>query len=211
MVVAMIALAVALAGTAYAAIKVTGKNVKDKTLTGKDVKPDSLTDKQIKESTLGQVPAAERAAVADTIGGIAPAQLVTDSRFVYRFATAGFGQSTTVAARGPYTVKLDCLLAGNDSNGPLYDAELLMSASEPSRYTATAAEAGAGGNDTPAGTVITLGKTTPVNQGLSAYKSVAGYLDVSGGRTMDVSARLRVGRLGTPGCSAATNVVFNGF
>ncbi len=36
-------------------------------------------------------------------------------------------------------------------------------------------------------------------------------MDVSGGRTMDVSARLRINRLGAQGCSAAVNVTFNGF
>jgi hypothetical protein len=41
-VVAYLALFVALGGSSYAAIKVTGKNVKNSSLTGKDVKNDSL-------------------------------------------------------------------------------------------------------------------------------------------------------------------------
>ena len=65
--------------------------------------------------------------------------------------------------------------------------------------------------DLPANTPITLGETTTAYDDGFAYKTVGGYMDVSGGRTMDVSARLRINRLGAQGCSAAVNVTFNGF
>jgi hypothetical protein len=68
MVVAVIALAVSLGGSAYAALVITGKNIKNGTVTGKDirshslrgsdVKHDGIGGGSIKESTLGTVPGA---------------------------------------------------------------------------------------------------------------------------------------------------------
>jgi hypothetical protein len=51
-VVAYLALFVALGGSSYAAIKITGKNVKDSSLTGKDVKNSSLTTSDVKNRSL---------------------------------------------------------------------------------------------------------------------------------------------------------------
>jgi hypothetical protein len=65
-VMATIAVFVALGGSSYAAIKVSGKNVKDRSLTGRDVKKNSLTGKEIKESRLGEVPRARSATSAGT-------------------------------------------------------------------------------------------------------------------------------------------------
>jgi hypothetical protein len=50
--VATLALFLALGGTSYAAIKVTGKNVTDSSLTGKDVRDGSLTSKDLKRGTI---------------------------------------------------------------------------------------------------------------------------------------------------------------
>ena len=47
-VMATVAVFIALGGSAYAAIKITGKNVKNGTLTGADVKNNSLTSKDVK-------------------------------------------------------------------------------------------------------------------------------------------------------------------
>src|SRR5262245_10140068 len=82
LVVAIVALFMALGGTSYAALKITGKNVENSTLTGADVKnkslaekelePDTLTGSRINEATLGTVPSATtaaKAADADTLGG----------------------------------------------------------------------------------------------------------------------------------------------
>jgi hypothetical protein len=63
-VIAYLALFVALGGSSYAAIKVTGKNVADSSLTGKDVRNSSLTTSDVKNRSLlaadfkgGQLPA----------------------------------------------------------------------------------------------------------------------------------------------------------
>lgn len=76
LVVAIVALFMALGGTSYAALKITGKNVVNGTLTGADVDNRSLGGKEIKkntldgdeinESALGAVP---KATDADTVGG----------------------------------------------------------------------------------------------------------------------------------------------
>jgi hypothetical protein len=54
-VMATIAVFVALGGSSYAAIKVTGKNVTDSSLTGKDIKNNSVTDKDVKGIKTGDV------------------------------------------------------------------------------------------------------------------------------------------------------------
>jgi len=63
-IVAYVALFVALGGSSYAALKVTGKNVKDGSLTGLDIKNESLTGKDVRNGSLqsgdfapGQLPA----------------------------------------------------------------------------------------------------------------------------------------------------------
>jgi hypothetical protein len=92
--VAIVALFMALGGTSYAALKITGKNVENSTLSGADIKnksleekelkPETLTGSRINESTLGTVPhatnadnavnaqTAAKAADADKLGGLAP-------------------------------------------------------------------------------------------------------------------------------------------
>ena len=72
-VISLLALFVALGGSSYAAIKVTGKNVKDSSLTGKDLKNSSLTGADVKNGSLltgdfaaGQVPAGQRGPKGDT-------------------------------------------------------------------------------------------------------------------------------------------------
>ena len=51
-VVATLALVVAMGGTSYAAVKITGKDVKNSSLTGKDVKNESLTGKDLKKQSV---------------------------------------------------------------------------------------------------------------------------------------------------------------
>ena len=65
-IVAYLALFVALGGSAYAAIKINGKDIKSRTIIAKKLKNDTLTGTEIKESKLGKVPAAGN---ADKLGG----------------------------------------------------------------------------------------------------------------------------------------------
>jgi len=58
-VMATIAMFIALGGSSYAAIKVTGRNVKNSSLTYKDLKKNTLGGSRIKETRLGTVPRAK--------------------------------------------------------------------------------------------------------------------------------------------------------
>src|SRR3954453_4125796 len=62
MVVAILALVVALAGTAYAAQTINGGSIKKQTIGGGKLKHKTLTAFQINTNKLGVVPAAKRAA-----------------------------------------------------------------------------------------------------------------------------------------------------
>jgi hypothetical protein len=61
LVISLIALVAALAGTAYAANKINGARIIKHTISGGKLKKDTLTGYQIKNSKLGTVPAARRA------------------------------------------------------------------------------------------------------------------------------------------------------
>jgi hypothetical protein len=61
MVVALAALFVALSGSAYAALVITGHNIKNGTVTGADIKNNSLASKDIKHNSIGGVAIKESA------------------------------------------------------------------------------------------------------------------------------------------------------
>ncbi len=61
-VVATIALFISLGGTTYAALELTGRDIRDGSLTGRDIRRDSLGGARIKESRLAPVPRARNAA-----------------------------------------------------------------------------------------------------------------------------------------------------
>src|SRR5829696_8791278 len=67
-VVATLALFLALGGSSYAALSITSKDVKNRSLKGGDLRRDTVTGKEIRESKLGRVPRAlnaDSAATAD--------------------------------------------------------------------------------------------------------------------------------------------------
>jgi hypothetical protein len=64
-VVATLALFVALGGSSYAALKISGKDIQKHTITGQNIKRNSLGRRQIKESSLSAVPRALNAARLD--------------------------------------------------------------------------------------------------------------------------------------------------
>lgn len=120
MVVALIALFVALGGSSYAALTITGKNIKNGSITGKDVKKGSLTGKQIKKgsltgnqvkngsltgtqikaSSLGQVPNAAHADNADKLGGKSASDFSPPLRWILVQGTAT--GATTLADSGGF-------------------------------------------------------------------------------------------------------------
>jgi hypothetical protein len=58
MAVALLALFVALGGSGYAAVRVNGRTIVDRSISGSKLKHNTLTGRQIDESRLGQVPSA---------------------------------------------------------------------------------------------------------------------------------------------------------
>lgn len=64
-VVATLALFVALGGSSYAALKISGRDIQKHTITGQNIKRNSLGRRQIKESNLSAVPRALNAARLD--------------------------------------------------------------------------------------------------------------------------------------------------
>lgn len=54
MAVALLALFVALGGSGYAAVKINGKNIKDRSVAGKKLKKSTLTGGELKDGSLGQ-------------------------------------------------------------------------------------------------------------------------------------------------------------
>jgi len=71
-VVATLALFIALGGSSYAALTITGKNVKNSSLSWRDLQRNTLGGTRIKESRLGTVPRARR---AELLGGLSADQL----------------------------------------------------------------------------------------------------------------------------------------
>jgi hypothetical protein len=109
-VISLVALFVALGGTSYAALVITGKNIKNGSITGKDVKNSTLTGKKIKnrsltgsdvktgtltgkqiaESKLGKVPSAAK---ADTATTAATATTATNATQLGGQPASAFGKS----------------------------------------------------------------------------------------------------------------------
>jgi hypothetical protein len=94
-VMATLAVFIALGGSSYAALTVTGRNVKNSSLTFRDLRQDTLGGSRIKESRLGTV---RRAMNADRLSGI------TVARLLVRCPEGTFPVSDVcveTAARGP--------------------------------------------------------------------------------------------------------------
>jgi hypothetical protein len=72
-VMATVAVFVAVGGTSYAALQLTGRDIKDRSLTGRDLKRNALGGKQIRESRLATVP---RARNAERLNGVTAVRLL---------------------------------------------------------------------------------------------------------------------------------------
>ena len=107
-VVSVIALFVALGGTAWAAAKINSEDVADNSLKSVDLKdgkgvkdadvvPDSLSGAAIDEASLSQVPSAASSQNVQTL--------------IFEEAAGPGGTPTVVATIGPYTLKADCVTA----------------------------------------------------------------------------------------------------
>jgi hypothetical protein len=122
MAVAMLALFVALSGSAYAGVKlsknsvtnraikngaVTSKKIKKRTITASNIRNNTLTGNQINESTLGAVPEAAK------VAGIAGADVVTKQHVVQFNVASNRGDAPkTLATFGPFTLTGRCEVSG---------------------------------------------------------------------------------------------------
>jgi hypothetical protein len=130
-VMATLAVFIALGGTSYAALTVTGRNVKNGSLTSRDLRQDTLGGSRIKESRLGPV---RRARNADRLNG------VTAERLLVRCPEGTFPVSDVcveTAARGPAPYGAAAVVCeGTDRNAgpgrrlPSHD-ELMTAIGEP--------------------------------------------------------------------------------
>ena len=146
MVVSLIALFVALGGSAYA-LTITGGQVKNGSLTGKDIRKNSLGGTQIKESRVGKVP---KAKVADRVGNRSASQVTTRAFFAAQKAPKGFtGNETTIGKitlpAGAYIVSAK-VAASNSSTGTLKAVCFLRAG--PSEDRGTVALAPGNGSNT---------------------------------------------------------------
>jgi len=108
MVVALAALFVALGGSAYAAIVITGKNVRNNSLAGADIKNGSLASRDMKRDSIGGV------AIKESVLGTVPGASVADGLPRHAVVTAagvlarGRGVSSVArTSEGRYQVILD--------------------------------------------------------------------------------------------------------
>jgi hypothetical protein len=76
-VMATVAVFIALGGSSYAALSITGRDVVNGSLTNRDLKPNTLGGSRIKESRLGTV---KRARNADRLNGVTAARLLVRCR-----------------------------------------------------------------------------------------------------------------------------------
>ncbi len=118
MVVALVALTVALAGTAYAAQTINGGAIKKQTIGGGKLKQNTLTGYQIKVNKIGVVPTAKRAthtywAVVDNPAGAGNASLARASDPGITAAEGG----GAVAVGFPADVSACANVAGRDNAG----------------------------------------------------------------------------------------------
>ena len=113
-VMATLAVFIALGGSSYAALKVTGKNVKDRSLTYRDLKRNTLGGSRIKESRLGVVP---RANNSRRVGGLSAARLLIKCQSGM-IPAAGTCLETTSRSPAPYGVAVNACAFTNERRTP---------------------------------------------------------------------------------------------
>jgi hypothetical protein len=115
MVVALAALFVALGSSAYAAIVITGKNVRNNTLEGADIKNKALHGRDVKVDSLGRIPIKEERLDASKIGKVKNSDAVggMTSRKIEPF-TLNVGQGRSVLTTGPFTLTANCRASGGN-------------------------------------------------------------------------------------------------
>ena len=113
-VMATVAVFIALGGSSYAALKVTGKDVKDRSLTYRDLKRNTIGGSRIKESRLGVVP---RANNARRVGGLSAARLLVKCQ-IGMIPVAGTCIETSSRSAAPYGSAVNVCTLANERRTP---------------------------------------------------------------------------------------------
>jgi hypothetical protein len=123
MIVALAALFLALGGSAYAALVITGKNVRNNSLEGADIKNKALAGRDIKNDSLGRIPIKEERLDASKFGTVKNSAAVggMTAKKIEPF-TLNVGLSREVLKAGPLTLTANCRASGGD-----HVAEILVS------------------------------------------------------------------------------------
>ena len=115
MLVALAALFVALGGSAYAAIRITGANVVNNSLVGADIKNKALAGRDVKPDSLGRIPIKEERLDASKFGTVKNSAAVggATAKKIEPF-TLNLGQGRELLKAGPLTLTANCRSAGGD-------------------------------------------------------------------------------------------------
>jgi hypothetical protein len=113
-VMSTLAVFIALGGSSYAAVKLSGANIKDRSIPAKKLKRNSITAREVRESRLSRVP---RARTADRLGGFAAEDLRVRCP-IDTFPIADVCVERTPRGPSPYgSAVLDCTMVGTPA-GP---------------------------------------------------------------------------------------------
>jgi hypothetical protein len=178
--IALVALFISLGGTSYAALRVTGADVVDRSLTwrdvaresigggevtnlrGRDLQPSSLGGFQINEGDLGKVPSAATADSAGSVGGLQA------RKFAVVLPRGGAEQS--IASVGGLSVLAACDTAGRPqvrAISAINDSELRSSIEVPTGSTT-------GSSDLDVGEAVDLDQGRANGAGVISYSGSNG-------------------------------------
>jgi hypothetical protein len=146
LVISILALFVALGGSAYAATKLGTKNIKNNAITAAKIKKEAVTSAKIKAgavtgskivtSSLGTVPSATSATNAVNATNATNATNAVNATNFSRYFTTGLvkatpGQTVTLAAVGPFTIVGQC----KDEGAGKYRAATFVRTTEPHSFS----------------------------------------------------------------------------
>jgi hypothetical protein len=120
----VLALAVAMGGTGYAAVKIGGNQIKSNAITSKKIKDNSVTGADVNESTLAKVPSAATADSATTAG---KANGMTPSKIAFHGTTGPAvvvynGGGLVITAGCPATNDLQLIAATTKNDSSIYSS-----------------------------------------------------------------------------------------
>jgi hypothetical protein len=130
MIVAMIALVIAVSGSAVAASRLVNGDrlIRKRSLSGNRLRNHTITGRQINMSKLGTVPSATAAGDALAVDGQTASAFEPSSHWIRTgLVKAPVGQTVALASFGPFTLSLQCAKHGA---GLTYDASILASSTE---------------------------------------------------------------------------------